>query len=74
MEITVKIQMDVPEFTAMRLRNLPGKCPLGTIHVTDPLIRGWFLSALLVPEVFADPEPETTSREGLPRRLKENVT
>ena len=74
MEITVKIQMDVPEFTAMRVRSLLAKCPLGTVHVTDPLIRGWFLSALLVPEVFAEGEPETTSREGLLRQLRENVT
>ena len=74
MEITVKVTLDVPEFTAMRLRRLHEKSRLGSVQVTDPLIRGWFLSALLVPEVFADPEPETTSREGLPQMSKENVT
>ena len=73
MEITVKVTLDVPEFTAMRLRRLHEKSRFGSVQVTDPLIRGWFLSALLVPEVFADPEPETTSREGLPQMSKENV-
>ena len=72
MEITVKVTLDVPEFTAMRLRRLHEKSRLGSVQVTDPLIRGWFLSALLVPTVFDQGEPPTTSAEDPPRTRKAN--
>ena len=71
MEVTVKIKMDVSDFTAMRVRSLLEKYPLGVLPVVDPLIRGWFLSALLVPEAFDERGLETTSGEDPPHQLRE---
>ncbi len=72
MEVTVKLRIDVDEFTAMRLRRLHEKYPHAEVPVIDPLVRGWFLSALLVPTVFDQGEPPTTSAEDPPRTRKAN--
>jgi len=66
MQLTITLTMDVSEFTASRINQLKRNSRCRSIHVADPLIRGWFLSALSQPETYSQVEPGRTNVRVLP--------